>query len=56
MSKTHRFTSRLTDNSDQAFRRDELVRRICHAVDGMTLPELEAVAYDLFTKGYLSEP
>ncbi len=56
MTKTHRFTSRLTGGPDPEFRRAELVRRICHAVDGMTLPELEAVAYDLFTKGYLPEP
>lgn len=56
MTKTSRFTARLAGGDDASLRRDELVRRICHAVDAMTLPELEAVAYDLFTKGYLAEP
>lgn len=44
---------RLTDDSD--YKRDQLIRKIEHAVEGMTLKELEAVAYDLFTKGYLEE-
>lgn len=45
--------NRLTDNDD--YKRDMLVRKIEHAVEQMTLKELEAVAYDLFTKGYLEE-
>lgn len=44
---------RLTDNND--YKRDMLIQRIEHAVEHMTLKELEAVAYDLFTKGYLDE-
>lgn len=45
--------NRLTDNDD--YKRDTLIRKIEHAVEQMTLKELEAVAYDLFTKGYLEE-
>lgn len=50
---SNRFTSRLSDNGD--FRREELIRKIEHAVERMTLPELEALSYDMFTKGYLDE-
>ena len=35
---------------------ETLVKKIEHAVETMRLSELEAVAYDLFVKGYLSEP
>lgn len=44
---------RLTDTDD--YRRTHFVRIIEHAVERMTIKELEAVAYDLFTKGYLDE-
>lgn len=44
---------RLTDNDD--YKRTMLIQNIEHAVEHMTLKELEAVAYDLFTKGYLDE-
>lgn len=37
------------------YRRDHFVRIIERAVERMSLKELEAVAYDLFTKGYLDE-
>ena len=47
---SNRFTSRLSDNDD--FKRDELIRKIEHAVERMTLKELEALSYDMFTKGY----
>ena len=40
---------RLSDTDD--YRRDHFVRIIERAVEKMTLKELEAVAYDLFTKG-----
>ena len=33
-------------------RRDELIRQIEHAVERLTLPELEALYYDMTTKGY----
>ena len=45
---SNRFTSRLSDNDD--FKRDELIRKIEHAVEHMTLSELEALSYDMFTK------
>ena len=47
---SNRFTSRLSDNED--FKREELIRKIEHAVENMTLSELEALSYDMFTKGY----
>ena len=50
---SNRFTSRLTDNDD--FKRDELIRKIEHAVEHMTLSELEALSYDMFTKGYITD-
>ena len=50
---SNRFTSRLSDNDD--FKRDELVRKIEHAVEHMTLAELEALSYDMFTKGYITD-
>ena len=43
---SNRFTSRLSDNGD--FKRDELIRKIEHAVEHMTLAELEALSYDMF--------
>ncbi len=48
---SNRFTSRLSDNDD--YKRDELIRKIEHAVEKLTLSELEALSYDMFTKGYL---
>ena len=36
-------------------KRDVLIKKIEHSVEKMSLRELEAVAYDLFTKGYLEE-
>ena len=48
---SNRFTSRLSDNDD--FKRDELIRKIEHSVEHMTLAELEALSYDMFTKGYI---
>ena len=48
---SNRFASRLSDNDD--FKRDELIRKIEHAVEQMTLAELEALSYDMFTKGYM---
>ncbi len=40
---------------DSEYRRDELVRKIERAVEQMSLAELEAVVYDMFTKGYLDD-
>lgn len=50
---SNRFTSRLSDNDD--FKRDELIRKIEHAVEHMALSELEALSYDMFTKGYITD-
>ena len=38
---SNRFTSRLSDNDD--YKRDELIRKIEHAVENMTLSELETL-------------
>lgn len=45
--------SRLKD--DNEYRRNELIRKIEHAVEHMNLKELEALSYDMFTKGYIEE-
>ncbi|MCR5130302.1 MAG: hypothetical protein K6C10_02430 [Prevotella sp.] len=37
------------------FRRDELIRIIEHSVEQLTLPELEALYYDMSTKNYINE-
>ena len=50
---SNRFTSRLSDDDD--FKRDELLRKIEHSVEQMTLSELEALSYDMFTKGYMED-
>ena len=34
-------------------RKDELIRIITHSTEQLTLPELEALYYDIFTKGYI---
>lgn len=38
----------------EELRRDELIRLIEHSVEKLTLPELEAVYYDMLTKGYIN--
>ncbi len=37
------------------YKRERFIKKIEQAVEQMTVKELEAVAYDLFTKGYLKE-
>ena len=37
------------------YRRDELIRVIEHAVEKLTLPELEALYYDMTTKSYIND-
>ncbi|MDY5091767.1 MAG: hypothetical protein U0I89_03570 [Prevotella sp.] len=49
-SQRHFFNSYSDDT-----RRQELIARIERAIAGMTLQELEALSYDMFTKGYLDE-
>jgi hypothetical protein len=47
------FMHSMSDGED--YKRDVLIKKIEHSVEKMSLRELEAVAYDLFTKGYLEE-
>ncbi len=35
-------------------RRDELIRSIEHSVEELSLPELEALFYDMISKGYIT--
>ena len=43
--------TRLYDDND--YKREELIRKIEHAVEHLTTKELEALSYDMFTKGYI---
>ena len=47
------FHNRLSDDTD--YKRSELIRKIELAVERMSLSELEALSYDMFTKGYLED-
>ena len=47
------FTDRLSDDND--YKREELIKKIEHALGQMTLKELEALSYGMFTKGYLED-
>ncbi len=47
-------SNRFTSPSGR-FQRDELIRKIEHSVEQMTLSELEALSYDMFTKGYMED-
>ena len=38
---------------DEELRRNELIRKIEHSVENLTLPELEALYYDMLTKDYI---
>ncbi len=44
-----------TDSSSDDYRRDELIKRIEHAVHNLTLEELEALHYDMITKNYIND-
>ena len=44
--------TRLCEDSD--YRREELIRKIEYAVEHMATKELEALSYDMFTKGYIN--
>ena len=50
---TNRFTARLNNGGE--YRRSELIEKIERAIGQMTEAQLEALAYDLFTKGYIEE-
>ena len=49
MADTRRF-----GQSDD-YRREELIRIIEHSIEQLTLPELEALYYDMSTKNYINE-
>ena len=36
------------------YRRDELIRKIEHSLESLTLQELEALYYDMSTKNYIN--
>ncbi len=38
---------------DEEYRREELIRIIQHSTERLTLPELEALYYDMVTKDYI---
>ena len=40
--------------SSDEYRREELIRQIEHAVERLTLAELEALYYDMSTKSYIN--
>ncbi|MBO7067342.1 MAG: hypothetical protein J6W52_01495 [Bacteroidaceae bacterium] len=42
-------------SSSEEYRRDELIKKIEHAVNKLTLEELEALHYDMITKNYINE-
>lgn len=41
--------------SSDEYRREELIRQIEHAVERLTLAELEALHYDMSTKSYIND-
>lgn len=47
------YTGRFGQSDD--FRREELIRKIEHSVENLTLQELEALYYDMSTKNYINE-
>lgn len=47
------YTSRFSQSDD--YRRDELIRKIEHALQKLTLQELESLYYDMSTKKYINE-
>lgn len=49
MEQRHHFFN----TTDDGLRRRQLQARIEEALAGMTLAELEALSYDMFTKGYI---
>ena len=38
----------------ETYRREELIQAIEHAIEQLTLPELEALYYDMSTKNYIN--
>lgn len=46
-------TNNTSFDIDPEQRRDQLLRTICHSVEQLKLQELEALYYDMVTKGYI---
>ena len=44
-----------TFSQSDEYRREELIRVIEHSVERLTLPELEALYYDMTTKNYIND-
>lgn len=42
-------------SSSDEYQREELIKKIEHAVNNLTLEELEALHYDMITKNYINE-
>ena len=47
------YLNKFGQNDD--YRREELIRIIEHSVEKLTLPELEALYYDMSTKSYIRD-
>ena len=47
------YTGRFEQSNE--YRREELIRKIEHAVSNLTLQELEALYYDMSTKNYIND-
>ena len=47
------YMNRFTQSDD--YRRDELIRISEHAIEKLTLSELEALYYDMSTKAYIND-
>ena len=52
-TETMAYTGRFEQDED--YRREELIRKIEHAVANLTLQELEALYYDMSTKNYIND-
>lgn len=40
---------------DNEYKREELIRKIENAIKHLTIKELEALSYEMFTRGYIDE-
>lgn len=47
------YMNKFTQSDDM--RRDELLRKIEHSIENLTLQELEALYYDMSTKKYIND-
>lgn len=54
MASTNTQNQHFWDTADDV-RRDELIRKIEQAVSQLTTKQLEALLYDMFSKGYVEE-